>query len=77
MAYKPHMDIALAALETTMEPEDMARLEELHDAVEDLANNLDDAADTIERVAQAVFPAGTVRDVEAYREIIRTARRLL
>ena len=57
--------------------EDEARIIELTDMVEDLAGNLEDAADTIERAAQAILPGVVVRDADAYRETARRARRLV
>lgn len=57
--------------------EDEARIIELTDMVEDLAGNLEDAADTIERAAQAILPGVVVMDVEAYRETAHRARRLV
>ena len=57
--------------------EDNERSEELHDALEDVIGNLEDAADTIEKASQALMPAGENRDVWAYREVIRKARAVL
>lgn len=56
---------------------DEERETELHDALEDVIGNLEDATDTLEKVASAVFPSGVCRDVEAYREAVRKARRVL
>ena len=57
--------------------QDEARVIELTEMIEDMAGNLEDAADTIERAAQAILPGVVVRDVEAYRETTRRARRLV
>lgn len=53
------------------------QLTELRDALEDCAGNLEDAADTLEKVASAVWPAGTNHDVQAYRRVVKRARELL
>ena len=50
---------------------------ELHDALEDVLGNLEDATDMLEKVAQAVWPNATNHDIHAYRDAIRKAREVL
>lgn len=57
--------------------QDDARIIELTDMVDDLAGNLADAAETIQTVTQAVVGGQVNEDVEAYRQLVAKARRLV
>jgi hypothetical protein len=53
------------------------REEELRDALEDVTGQLQDAADTIQKITELVMPGYFSKDAEAYRETTRKASQLL
>lgn len=60
-----------------MEVHTMTNTEELHDLIEDLAGNLEDAAETIEKVLKAVAPSIQSNDIRVYRKLVERAQTIL
>jgi hypothetical protein len=60
-----------------MEVHTMTNTEELHDLIEDLAGNLEDAADMLEKILQVVAPSVQSNDIRVYRKLVERAQTML